>query len=162
MNVHDYFFRSVSGASLALGNYRGQPIMIVNIATKCEFTPQLQKLQMIWEDYRQSGLIVLGIPSKDFGDTEPGDEDSIADFCASEYRITFPMTSIQCVMGRSPHPLFVAMREEYGESTIPRWNFHKYLFDRQGQLLESWPSAVEPDDPKITHQVERNLHSWIL
>lgn len=162
MNVHEYFFTSMSGASLPLGNYRGQPILIVNFATQCEFTPQLQKLQMVYDDYRQSGLVVVGIPSRDFGETEPGDEDSIAEFCESEYRITFPMTGIQSVMGRGAHPLFVAMREEYGEDTSPRWNFYKYLFDRQGQLLEHWPSAIEPDDPKITHQIERNLHSWIL
>lgn len=167
MNVHEYFFTSLTGASLPLGNYRGQPILIVNFSTTCEFTPQLRKLQLVWEDYRQSGLMVVGIPSNDFWraseeEEQPPDEDAIGAFCESEYNITFPMTSIQSVMGRSANPLFVALREEYGEDSSPRWNFYKYLFDRQGQLLEFWPSAVDPDDPKVTHQIERNLHSWIL
>ena len=162
MNVHEYFFNSLGGSSLALSNYRGQPILLVNTASKCGYTPQYQKLQQIWDDYRQSGLIVVGIPSNDFGEQEPDDEDVIAEFCSSNYGVSFPMTSKQHVTGQSAHPLFVAIREECGEDASPRWNFFKYLFDRQGQLLEFWPSAVEPDDPRITHQIECNLHSWIL
>jgi glutathione peroxidase len=162
MNVHEYFFTSLTGTSLPLGNYRGQPILIVNTASNCDYTPQYRKLQLIWEDYRQSGLVVLGIPSNDFGEQEPDDEEVIAEFCYENYNVSFPMTSKQHVMGHGAHPLFAAMRDEVGEDAIPRWNFYKYLFDKQGQLLEFWPSAVEPDDPKITHQIERNLHSWIL
>jgi glutathione peroxidase len=161
MNVYEYFFTSITGTSLPLRNYRGQPLLIVNTASKCGYTPQYQKLQRIWEDYRQSGLTVIGIPSNDFGEQEPDDEDAILEFCDANYNITFPMTAKQHVMGLSAHPLFVAIREEIGEDAVPRWNFYKYLFDRQGQLLEFWPSAVEPDDPLITHQIERNLHSWI-
>jgi len=162
MNVHEYFFTSLGGSSLALSNYRGQPILLVNTASKCGYTPQYQKLQKIWDDYRQSGLMVVGVPSNDFGEQEPDDEDVIAEFCSSNYGVSFPMTNKQHVIGRSAHPLFVAIREECGEDALPRWNFFKYLFDGQGQLLEFWPSAVEPDDPQITHQIERNLHSWIL
>ena len=162
MNVYEYFFTSLGGASLPLSNYRGQPILLVNTASECGYTPQYQKLQQIWDDYRQSNLVVVGVPSNDFGEQEPGDEDAIAEFCTTNYRVNFPMTNKQHVMGRSAHPLFVAIREECGEDASPRWNFFKYLFDRQGQLLEFWPSAVEPDDPQITHQIERNLHSWIL
>ena len=162
MNVYEYFFTSIYGSTLPLGNYRGQPLLIVNTASRCDYTPQYMKLQRIWEDYRQSGLTVIGIPSNDFGDLEPDDEDVIAEFCSTNYNVTFPMTGKQHVMGLSAHPLFIAIREEHGEDASPRWNFFKYLFDRQGQLLEYWPSAVEPDDPLITHQIERNLHSWIL
>lgn len=162
MNVHEYFFTSLGGTSMPLNNYRGQPILIVNTASQCGYTPQYQKLQLIWEDYRQSGLVVVGIPCNDFGEQEPGDEDVIAEFCTTNYGVTFPMTSKQHVLGLAAHPLFAALREEVGEDAIPRWNFYKYLFDKQGQLLEFWPSAIEPDDPKITHQIERNLHSWIL
>ena len=162
MNVHEYFFTSLTGASLPLSNYRGQPILVVNTASKCGYTPQYQKLELLWKDYKEAGLVVVGIPSNDFGEQEPDDEDVIAEFCSTTYNITFPMTTKQSVIGRSAHPMFVAMREEIGEDAIPRWNFYKYLFDRQGQLLEFWPSAIEPDDPKLTHQIERNLHSWIF
>ena len=162
MNVHEYFFTSLGGTTLPLSNFRGQPILLVNTASQCTYTPQYQKLQKIWDDYRHSSLVVVGVPSNDFGEQEPDDEEAIAEFCATNYRVSFPMTNKQHVIGRSAHPLFIALREECGEDAVPRWNFFKYLFDRQGQLLEYWPSAVEPDDPKITHQIERNLHSWIL
>lgn len=162
MNVHEYFFTSLGGSSLPLSNYRGQPILIVNTASECGHTPQYAKLELLWKDYKEGGLIVLGIPSNDFGEQEPEDEDAIHEFCSTNYNITFPMTNKQSVTGRNAHPLFVAMREEIGEDAIPRWNFYKYFFDRQGQLKEFWPSAVEPDDPTITHQIERNLQSWIF
>ena len=162
MNVHEYFFTSLTGASLPLSNYRGQPILIVNTASACGYTPQYRKLQLLWEDYKEGGLVIVGIPSNDFGEQEPEDEETIAEFCSVNYKVSFPMTGKQHVTGRMAHPLFVALREEVGEDAIPRWNFCKYLFDRQGELLDYWPSAIEPDDPKITHQIERNLQSWIL
>jgi glutathione peroxidase len=162
MNVFEYVFTSINGASLPLRNYQGQPLLLVNTASKCGYTPQYTKLQRIWEDYRQSGLVIIGIPSNDFGEQEPDDEDVIAEFCSSNFNVSFPMTTKQKVMGLGTHPLFVAIREEFGEDAAPRWNFFKYLFDRQGQMLGFWPSAVEPDDPVITHQIERNLQSWVL
>lgn len=162
MNIHEFFFTSLRGASMPLSNYRGQPILIVNTASECGYTPQYKKLQFIWEDYKQSGLMVIGIPSNDFGSQEPGDEVTIDEFCTSNYSITFPMTNKQHVTGREAHPLFITMGEEIGEDAIPKWNFWKYLFSRQGQLLEFWPSNVLPDDPKITHEIEKNLQSWIL
>lgn len=162
MNIHEYFFTSLRGASLPLSNYRGQPILIVNTASECGYTPQYQKLQLIWEDYRQSGLVVVGIPSNDFGEQEPGDEETIDDFCTTNYSVSFPMTNKQHVIGRSAHPLFIALREEIGEDVSPKWNFWKYLFGRQGDLLAFWPSDVQPDDSKITHEIEKNLQSWIF
>ena len=159
MNVHEYVFTSLRGARLPLSNYRGQAILIVNTASRCGYTPQYKKLQFIWENYRQSGLVIVGIPSNDFGEQEPDDEEVISEFCATNYKVTFPMTTKQHVMGRGAHPLFVDLGEEIGEDALPRWNFWKYLFSRQGQLLEFWPSAIEPDDPEITHQIEKNLHT---
>ena len=134
MNVQEYFFTALGGSTMPLSNYRGQPILIVNTASKCGYTPQYQKLEFLWKDYKGSGLIVIGIPSNDFGEQEPDDEDAIAEFCTTNYNVTFPMTSKQSVIGRGAHPLFVAMREEFGEDVIPRWNFYKYFFDRQGLL----------------------------
>ena len=162
MYVHEYFFTALRGSSLPLSNYRGQPLLIVNTASECGATPQYKKLQFLWDDYKQSGLVIIGIPSNDFGEQEPGDEEAIDEFCTTNYGVTFPMTAKQHVMGQSAHPLFAAMRDEIGEDAIPRWNFWKYLFDRQGQLLEFWPTAVEPDDPKITHAIEKNLRCWVF
>jgi len=162
MNVHEFYFKSIRGTTLPLSNYRGQPIMIVNTASKCGYTPQYQKLQKVWMEYQGGGLVVLGIPSNDFGEQEPEDEDVIEEFCYTNYGVTFPMTAKYPVTGRDAHPLFISMVEELGTEISPRWNFFKYLFDRRGEFLESWPSAVEPDDPSITHVIERNMQSWIL
>ncbi len=162
MNVYEFVFMSLNGASIPLRNYQGQPILIVNTASECEFTPQYQALEHIWEDYHQSGLIVIGMPCNDFGNQEPGTEEEIAEFCASNYNVSFLMTGKYHVMGISAHPLFHAIREEFGDDASPRWNFYKYLFDGTGQMVDFWPSKVTPDDPVITHQIECNLHSWVL
>ena len=162
MNVFEFVFMGLQGARMPLSNYQGQPIFFVNTASECGYTPQYQELQRLWMDYRQSGLVLIGMPSNDFGNQEPGDEDTIAEFCETNYQISFPMTAKYNVMGISAHPLFHAIREEFGDDATPRWNFHKYLFDRTGQMIGFWPGEVRPDDTAITHQIEVNLQSWVL
>lgn len=162
MNVFEYVFMTVSGSRLALSYYQGQPILIVNTASECGYTPQYEGLQRLWLDYKESGLVVLGIPCNDFGEQEPGDEDAIAEFCETNYQVSFPIAAKYNVMGISAHPLFHAIREEFGDDATPRWNFYKYLFDRNGQMVDFWPSKVTPDDSSITHQIECNLQSWVL
>ncbi len=162
MHVHEFVFMSIDNAPMPLRNYEGQPILLVNTASECEFTPQYNALEHIWEDCRHSGLIVIGMPCDDFGHQEPGTEEEIAEFCRSEYNVSFLMTGKYNVMGLSAHPLFRTIRDEFGDDAAPRWNFYKYLFDNTGQMVDFWPSKVTPDDPAITHQIECNLHSWIL
>ena len=162
MNVFEFVFMSVNGARMPFSNYQGQPLLIVNTASECEFTPQYEKLEQMWMDYRQSGLIIVAIPCDDFGHQEPGDENSIAELCEENYKVSFPITAKYNLMGISAHPFVHAIREEFGDDATPRWNFYKYLFDRNGQLVDFWPSAVLPDDTSITHKVECNLQSWVL
>jgi len=162
MRVHEYRFRSLSGASMPLDRWTGQPLLLVNTASECGFTPQYRKLQAVWDEYRPAGLVVIGIPCDDFGGQEPGDSETIQEFCSSNYGVTFPMTEKQSIVGGHPHPLFTALREEYTADILPRWNFYKYLFGRDGELLHHWPSKVEPDDPGFRHDVERNLASWTM
>lgn len=162
MNVFEYAFVSIHGSTMPLSNYQGQPLLIVNTASECGYTPQYQQLQRLWLDYKQSGLVVIGIPCDDFDHQEPEDEEAIAEFCQENYQVNFPMTAKYHVMGISAHPLFQTIREEFGEDASPRWNFHKYLFNRDGQLVQFWPSSVVPDDTAITHQIECNLQSWVL
>ncbi|MFW5815354.1 MAG: glutathione peroxidase [Wenzhouxiangella sp.] len=162
MNVYEYSFAALEGGSLSLERYRNQPILIVNTASECGYTPQYTALQRLYMDYQQSGLVVVGIPCNDFGDQEPGSEEDIARFVREEYAVTFPMTAKYSVIGQGMHPLFRAMAEQIGPDILPRWNFHKYLFDRRGQLVEHWPSATTPDDPALLHQVARYLQSWSL
>lgn len=162
MRVHEFAFRSLQGASMPLERWTGQPILLVNTASECGFTPQYTGLQTLWDEYRHSGLIVLGVPCNDFGAQEPNDEQTIVEFCDSRYKITFPMTEKQNILGIEAHPLFLAMREEYTSDILPSWNFFKYLFGRNGDLLHHWPSKITPDEPGFRHEIERNLGSWTL
>ena len=162
MRVHEFAFSSLQGASMPLERWTGQPLLLVNTASECGFTPQYAKLQALWEEYRPAGLVVLGIPCNDFGAQEPGDETAIEEFCTSRFDVTFPMTKKQTILGRDSHPLFIAMREEYTSDILPTWNFFKYLFGRDGNLLHHWPSSIEPDEPGFRHEIERNLSSWRL
>jgi len=162
MRVHEFAFRSINGASLPLDRWTGQPLLLVNTASECGFTPQYEKLQSLWEEYRSSSLVVIGIPCNDFGSQEPGDDETIQEFCTGNFGITFPMSSKQNIISEGAHPLFIAMGEEYTRDILPRWNFFKYLFGRDGDLLQHWPSNVEPDDPGFRHEIERNLCSWSI
>jgi glutathione peroxidase len=162
MNVHEYRFHYIDGANMPLEFWDGQPILLVNTASECGYTPQYRKLQRLWEDYRQSQLVVLGLPCNDFGAQEPGTDEKIAAWVREEFGVTFPLTRKIHILGQEAHPLFLDLRDEYGDEILPRWNFTKYLFDGDGRLVERWPSKVEPDDPTLTHAVERNLRAWIV
>ena len=162
MRVHEFVFRSIQGATMPLARWAGQPLLLVNTASECGFTPQYAKLQALWQEYRPSGLIVVGIPCNDFGTQEPGDETDIQDFCNSRFEVSFPMTVKQSILGKHAHPLFLTMREEFTDDVLPKWNFFKYLFGQDGNLLNYWPSKVEPDEPGFRNEIERNLSAWRL
>ena len=162
MRVHEFVFRSLQGATMPLARWTGQPLLLVNTASECGFTPQYAKLQALWKEYRPSGLIVLGVPCNDFGTQEPGDETDIHDFCTSRFEVSFPMTVKQSILGKHAHPLFLTMREEFTDDVLPKWNFFKYLFGQDGNLLNFWPSKVEPDEPGFRNEIERNLSAWRL
>ena len=162
MRIHEFAFRSINGASMPFERWGGQPLFLVNTASECGYTPQYLKLQKMWEEYRPSGLVVIGIPCNDFGQQEPGTDEEIMEFCTDNYGVTFPMTTKQTIIGVGAHPFFKAMREEFTNDILPRWNFCKYLFGREGTLLHHWPANVEPDEPGLRHEIERNLSSWSL
>ena len=162
MRVYQFTFQSLTGANMPLERWTGQPILLVNTASECGFSPQYTGLENVWAEYRPSGLVVLGIPCNDFGGQEPGSNEEIAAFCTEKYSVTFPMTTRQSIIGASPHPLFIAMREEFTSDILPKWNFHKYLFGRDGDLIEHFPSTTETGDPRFRHAIERNLGSWTL
>lgn len=162
MNIYEYTFRSIDDATMPLERWRGQPLLLVNTASECGFTPQYEKLQRLHHEYYKAGLVVLGVPSNDFGGQEPGSEAEIMEFCTSRFGVTFPMTAKQTFHGPDTHPMFVHMAEEFTEDVLPRWNFFKYLFGRDGELIEFWPSDVAPDDSEFRRTIEQNLASWRL
>ncbi len=162
MNVFDYKFRSIENANMPLELWRGQPLLLVNTASECGYTPQYEKLQRLYHEYLKGGLVVIGIPSNDFGGQEPGSEAEIQQFCTTRFDVKFPLTAKQTFTGPDAHPLFRDMVEEFTEDVLPRWNFFKYLFGRDGGLIEFWPSDVEPDDLEFRRILEQNLGSWQL
>jgi glutathione peroxidase len=156
-NAHGFSFSTIDGAPLPLDRFRGKPVLLVNTASFCGYTPQYADLETLHQRYAGRGLIVLGVPSNDFGAQEPGTATEIKQFCSTNYRVTFPMTAKERVMGPEAHPLYRWIEAELGDAGVPRWNFHKYLIAPDGSLAGAWPSAVKPLAREIVEEVERLL-----
>ena len=135
-------------------NYSGKVLLVVNTASRCGFTPQYDGLEALYEDYRDRGLVVLGFPSNDFAQ-EPGTEQEIVSFCRLTYAVKFPMFEKISVSGASAHPLYQTLAANGGG--YPKWNFHKYLVDREGNVVTSFPTRTEPQDPQIIEAIEQLL-----
>lgn len=159
MSAHDFEFQSIDGASLPLSGYAGKSVLIVNTASECGYTPQYEDLQALWRRFRDRGLVVLGVPSNDFGGQEPGDEARIKAFCQTRFNVDFPMTAKVTVLGGNAHPFYRWVESEFGEAAAPRWNFHKYLVGPDGTLAGMWPSDVAPAAPELVEAIERLLES---
>jgi glutathione peroxidase len=157
MTAHDFTFTAIDGVPLALADFAGKAVLVVNTASECGFTPQYADLQNLAATYGGRGLVVLGVPSNDFGGQEPGDEAAIAEFCATRYNVDFPMTQKYAVIGGDAHPFYRWIADVLGEDHAPRWNFHKYLIDGAGELAGAWPSQVTPLSAEITTAVEDAL-----
>ena len=155
--LFDFKINSIDGNNLNLSNYEGKIILIVNVASKCGFTKQYDDLQNLYELYREKGLIVIGIPSNQFGGQEPGTENEIKDFCKTNFNITFPMTSKYDVKGNNAHPIYLWAKKSYGKSTIPKWNFHKILFNKKGKIVDTFASFTNPTSKKIIKKIEEIL-----
>lgn len=157
MNAHDYAFDAIDGGTIRLGDYAGRAILVANTASECETTPQYAGLQALHERYGDRGLVVVGVPSNDFGEQEPGDEAAIRSFCAREYGVTFPLTAKQRVIPPDEHPLYRDVAAELGDVARPQWNFHKYLFAPDGELVGLWDSRVEPQSEEVVEPIEAAL-----
>jgi glutathione peroxidase len=157
MSAHDFAFVSIEGAPLPLSAYAGKAVLLVNVASFCGFTPQYTELQELWTRYRARGLVVLGVPSNDFGGQEPGSSAEIKNFCETNFAVDFPLTEKQVVTGKGAHPLYRWIASEVGEAGAPKWNFHKYLLDSKGRLVGAWPSRVKPNAPELIKEIEAAL-----
>jgi glutathione peroxidase len=155
MSAHDFEFTGIDGTPLKLSAFAGKPVLVVNTASECGLTPQYRGLQALWERYRAQGLVVLGVPCNDFGSQEPGTEAEIQSFCSTRYKVDFPLTAKNAVVGRDAHPFYRWAVEQ--KAAAPRWNFHKYLIDGSGNLAASFDSAVTPDDAKLVKTIEAVL-----
>jgi len=137
--------------------FAGKAVLVVNTASFCGFTPQYTGLEKLWEAYKDRGLVVLGVPSNDFGGQEPGTEAQIKNFCLTNYSVSFPMTAKYPVIGASAHPLYKWAVGEAGEAAAPRWNFHKFLIGPKGELAGIFGSKVAPDDAALVSAIESHL-----
>lgn len=155
--AYDFAFESLTGEPMPLSDYKGKVLLIVNTASKCGFTPQYKGLESLYETYKDKGLVIIGVPSNDFGAQEPGSAADIQHFCQLNYGVTFPMTSKYSVTGRQAHPFYQWAHEVLGFGSAPKWNFHKYLVDRQGRLVDYFGSATAPDADKLVSAIERQL-----
>lgn len=158
ITAYAFTFKGLEGAEIPLASYAGHPILLVNTASLCGYTPQYAGLQELWTRYRGRGLMVLGVPSNDFGGQEPGGIAEIGKTAHQDYHVTFPLTDKVAVKGKGAHPFYKwAAIERPAEA--PRWNFHKYLIGRDGYLKAGFTSAVEPGDPRIIAAIEKELAS---
>jgi len=157
MNAHDFSFRKIAGGALPLAAWRGKPLLVVNTASECGFTPQYAGLQALWRRYRDRGFGLLAVPSNDFGAQEPGSDDEIKRFCEASYAVDFPLAAKEKVIGADAHPFYRWILDTLGEAAAPRWNFHKYLIGLDGDVVGSWPSRVNPGDAAITAEIDTAL-----
>ena len=144
----------LDGTPGPLSSWKGQVLLIVNTASKCGYTPQYEGLQALHAKYSPRGFAVLGFPSNDFGGQEPGSSKEIATFCTSIYAVNFPMFEKTKTIGQERSALYALLSDAYG---APKWNFHKYLIDKQGRPVQAWPSAVAPGAAEITSAIEAQL-----
>ncbi len=155
--AHDFSFTSIEGAPLALSSFKDKAVLVVNTASQCGLTPQYEGLEALWSRYRDRGLVVLGVPSNDFGAQEPGTEAQIKDFCETRFAVDFPMTSKAVVKGEGAHPFYRWAKDTLGEAAEPKWNFHKLLVGKDGGLIGAFGSRTEPDDAALEGAIERAL-----
>jgi glutathione peroxidase len=149
------FPRLQDEASQSMCQYQGKVLLVVNTASYCGFTKQYDGLEKLYAKYRDKGLVVLGFPSNEFGRQEPGNNQEIAEFCRSTYGVRFPMFSKSTVAGRDANPLYQQLGRLTGAT--PQWNFHKYLIDRSGEKVLSFPSEVTPESRIVVTAIERML-----
>jgi glutathione peroxidase len=157
MTAYDFEFESIDGAKLPFSAWRGKAVLVVNTASQCGFTPQYEGLQALWEKYRDRGLVVLGVPSNDFGGQEPGSAAEIKQFCEVNFSVDFPLTEKQVVVGGKAHPFYRWLAAELGEGAMPRWNFHKFLIGPDGRPAGVFPTSVTPMSAQVTKAVEAAL-----
>ena len=147
----------ISGDALNLSKLKGKTILLVNVASNCGFTKQYDDLQNLYESYKNKGLVVIGMPSNQFGGQEPGSETEIKKFCETNFNITFQMTSKYDVKGDNAHPIYIWAKETFGKSTVPKWNFHKILINKEGKVEDTFASFTNPMSKKIINKLEEIL-----
>ncbi len=157
-DVYSFSFPALqAGKTVNLADYKGKVMLVVNTASQCGFTGQYKALQKLYDAYKDDGLVIIGVPSNDFGAQEPGSEAEIAKFCEANYGVTFPMTAKQVVSGDGAHPFYQQAADQLGFLSAPKWNFHKYLIGRDGLLKDYYHSTTAPDSSSLKEALQAEL-----
>tara|TARA_B100000029_G_scaffold500461_1_gene572245 strand:+ start:552 stop:1061 length:510 start_codon:yes stop_codon:yes gene_type:complete len=157
-SFHDFSIESISGEDIVLADYKEKVVLLVNTASQCGFTPQYAGLQKIYDRYKDDGFVVLGVPSDDFNQ-ELSNDDDVKKFCEIRYGVNFPLTSIQKIKGDTAHPLYKWISGNTSVIGQPRWNFHKYLISKEGQILNWFSSMTSPTSEGLLKQIEQALYN---
>ena len=155
-NFYDFHINDISGEVINFKDFKNKVILLVNTASYCGFTKQYTDLQNLWEKYKTQGLIVLGIPSDSFNQEKKVNKE-VKEFCEVNFNISFPLSEITNVKGENAHPVFKWAKESFGNSAVPKWNFHKILINKDGQIIDTFASFTSPMSSKIIKKIEKSL-----
>ena len=156
-SIYDFTMKSIDGQPVSLKDYNGKVVMLVNVASKCGFTPQYTALEALYEKYKDRGFVIVGIPANNFMQQEPGTDAEIKKFCSNKYNVTFPMMSKVSVLGDDETPLYRFLTDKSANPQVGgdiKWNFTKFLFDRGGKPVARFEPAVKPDSPEVQAAIE--------
>jgi glutathione peroxidase len=159
-SIYDFTMNSIDGQPVSLNSYKGKVVLLVNVASKCGFTPQYTALESLYEKFKDRGLVIVGIPANNFAQQEPGTNEEIKTFCSRKYNVTFPMMAKVSVLGQDQTPLYHFLTDPTENPKIAgdiKWNFTKFLFDRNGNPVARFEPAVTPDSPQVTAAIESAL-----
>ena len=155
--AYDFKFKDLDGSALNLSEYKGKVVVVINVASQCGFTNQYEDMQNVWEQYQSRGIVMLGVPSNDFGKQEPGSNEDIKNFCEAKFGISFPMTEKVSVKGVDAHPFYIWAEKNHGKSAVPKWNFHKIIINKEGKIEKTFSSMTNPSSKKFIEVIENLL-----
>ena len=154
--VYDFEFNSIDGSKIKLNDFKNKVLVIVNVASRCGYTPQYEDLQELWSNYKNKNLVVIGIPTNNFRQ-EPGTNKEIKDFCETNFGINFPLTEKTNVIGKEAHPFYKWAKKNHGLSAIPKWNFHKIVIGKNGKVVDTFASFTKPSSNKFLTLINKEI-----
>ena len=154
--VYDFEFNSIDGNKIKLSDFKNKVLVVVNVASRCGYTPQYEGLQMLWSNYKNKNLVVIGVPTNNFRQ-EPGTNKEIKDFCETNFGINFPLAEKIDVIGKNAHPFYKWAKKNHGIGAIPKWNFHKIVIGKNGKVADTFASFTKPTSKKFLNLVNREI-----
>ena len=154
--AYDFQFKSIDGEIIKLSDYKNKVLVIVNVASRCGYTPQYNGLQSLWSEYKDKDVVVIGVPTNNFKQ-EPGSNKEIKDFCETNFGINFPMSEKVDVIGKNAHPFYKWAKNNHGIGAIPKWNFHKIIIGKKGKVIDTFASFTKPSSSKFINIIEKEI-----